>query len=97
MVTTRDWDILEHLCSERDIAGFLEAVMEETGDIRAVCGCFSDVAKARAINRLAKETGIDRGTLCRMFGEDGGDAGAPGVSPDAMARVAKAFAAPVPV
>jgi probable addiction module antidote protein len=96
MVTTRDWNILEHLCSEKDIAGFLEAVMEETGDIRALCGCFADVAKARAINRLAKETGIDRRTLCMLFDDDG-DAEIPDVSPDAIAMVAKAFAVAVPV
>ena len=96
MVTVTDWDILEQLDSEEEITGFLEAMMEETGDVRAVCGCFSDVAKARAINRLVKETGIDRKTLCKLFNEDS-DTETPKISTDAIAKVAKAFAVPVPV
>jgi DNA-binding phage protein len=51
----------------------------------------AEAAKARAINQLAKETGVDRLELCRMFAQSG-EATAP--SPESIARVAKAFAVP---
>jgi len=90
VVTVKRWDPTEHMDTEERIKGFLEAVLEE-GGIDAMPSALAEAAKARAINQLAKETGVDRLELCRMFAQ-GGEAPPP--SPESIARVAQAFAVP---
>jgi len=90
MVTVRRWDPTEHMDTEERIKGFLEAVLEE-GGMAAMPSALAEAVKARAINQLAKETGVDRLELCRMFAE-GADAPPPNL--EAIERVAKAFAVP---
>jgi probable addiction module antidote protein len=97
MVTLSRYDSVDYLDSNEGIAEYLQAAMER-GDEKHLCRCLAKATKARAINQLAKETGIDRKALCRMLDEDGdSSAEVPSVSPDAIARVAKAFAVPVSV
>jgi probable addiction module antidote protein len=79
--------------SEERIRGFLEAAMED-GGMEALPLALAVAIKARAINQLAKETGIDRLELCRMLTQD--PAAYP-PDPDAVAKVAQAFEVPVPV
>ena len=92
-MTVKRWDPTEHMDSEERIRGFLEAVQEE-GGIAAMPSALAEAAKARAINQLAKETGIDRLELCRMFAQSGE---VPPPNPESIARVAQAFAVPVQV
>jgi len=97
-VALSPWNILEHLDSEEEIAGYLEAALEECpGDIRFYSICLADAAKARFINRLAKDAGIDRQALCDMFLESPDKSEAPEISRDVVLKVAKTFAVPVPV
>ena len=102
MVTLRRWNILEHLHNEEEIAGYLEAAITDIEEGECDSSffplCLADAAKARAINQLAKETGIDRKIFCDMFLEDS-DARtkAPEISTDAIKRVTRAFAVPVQV
>jgi len=92
------WNILEHLGSEEEIADYLEAALEECpGDIRFYSVCLADAAKARFINRLALDAGIDRKALCDMFLDTPDKPDAPEISRDVVVKVAKAFAVPVPV
>jgi probable addiction module antidote protein len=70
-ITHRRWNILEELDSEEEIDGFLDAAIEESdGDTAFILLCVADIAKARLINHVTKETGIDRKLLCDMFLED---------------------------
>ena len=92
-MTVKRWDPTEHMDSDERIRGFLEAVQEE-GGIAAMPSALAEAAKARAINQLAKETGIDRLELCRMFAQSGE---ALPQNPESIARVAQAFAVPVQV
>jgi probable addiction module antidote protein len=96
MVTISRWDVIERLDSEERIAGFLEAVIEE-GGASSLPRALAKAAKARAINQLAKTTGIDRKTLCKMFSEDCNIEVEPDLSTDLVVKVSKAFAVPVPV
>jgi len=90
MVTLSKYDPIEYLDTDEDIAEYLTAAMER-GDEAQMRSCLADAAKARAINQLAKETGIDRLELCRMFAQ-GGEAPPPSL--ESMAKVAQAFAVP---
>ncbi|MBQ2858964.1 MAG: putative addiction module antidote protein, partial [Alphaproteobacteria bacterium] len=54
-----EWNILDHLKTEEDIANYLEAALEEN-DIEFFLIALGDVAKARRINKIAKEIGVGR-------------------------------------
>jgi len=89
--------VLNHLATEEDIAEYLRAVVMdiEEGECEAgfLLDALADIARARAVNQLAKETGIGRRELCRMLDRN---TEAPNISHDALVRVAKAFSAAVP-
>jgi len=92
----RRWNILEQLDSEEEIAGHIEATLEECGP-SALPRALTKAAQARVINQLAKETGIDRKFLCTLFLDSGENTDAPPLAPELAARVVKAFIAPVHV
>jgi len=96
VTTTARWDVIERLDCEERIAGFLDAVMEE-GGAASLPRALAKAAKARAINQVAKTTGIDRRTLCKMFSDDCNIEHEPDLSPDLLVRATKAFASPAPV
>jgi probable addiction module antidote protein len=91
------WNVLEHLDSEEEITGFLEAVIEEGGGERSIRKSLVKAAQARIINQLAKDAGVDRKALCEMFLESNEDAEASKISHDVVVKVARAFAVPVPL
>ncbi|MBQ7127817.1 MAG: putative addiction module antidote protein, partial [Alphaproteobacteria bacterium] len=61
-----EWNILDHLKTEEDIANYLEAALEEN-DIEFFLIALGDVAKARSINKIAKEIGVGRESLYKSF------------------------------
>ena len=63
--TTR-FDVLEHLKTEEDMAGYLEACLEEGGPELFFVG-LGDVIKAKGITQIAKETGLSREGLYKTF------------------------------
>jgi probable addiction module antidote protein len=95
MVTIKRWNILEHLDSEEEIAGYLDAALEECAeDARFLVRFLAKVAQARVINQIAKETDIDRKDLCALFLDGGENQDAPPLAPDVAERMARAFIAP---
>jgi len=58
------WSIFDRLTSEERIAGYLHAALldieEGECDASFIFDALTDAAKARTINQLAKETGLDR-------------------------------------
>jgi probable addiction module antidote protein len=93
MVTVGRYDVVEYLDSEESIVGYLEATMEE-GGVRLFVRALPEAVRATVILQLAKETGIDRKTLCRMLSDDDmTDSEYPVLSPDVITRVTKALAA----
>jgi len=92
MVTLSKYDPIEYLDTDEDIAEYLAAAMER-GDEAHMRSCLADAAKARAILQLSKETGIDRDTIYKML-SSGSAPSAEQISPDAIARVVRAFAVP---
>jgi probable addiction module antidote protein len=96
------FNILESLDTEEEIRDYLEGTIQdiETGECESsfFVVALSDVAKARAVNQLATETGIDRKVFCDMFLENPKAASRDtAISHDAIVKVAKAFATPVSV
>ena len=48
-----EWNVLDYLRTEKDIANYLQAALEEN-DIEFFLVALGDVAKARSINKIAK-------------------------------------------
>ena len=62
----RLWEPAEHLESEEDMAAYLEAALEE-GDASLVAAALSDIAKAKGMSQLARDTGLGRESLCKAL------------------------------
>jgi probable addiction module antidote protein len=69
-VKTTTWDVAEHLDSPEAIAAYLDAAMED-GDPSLIAAALGDVARARGMTQMAKETGIARESLYRALSPDG--------------------------
>ena len=67
---TRPWDVAEHLETEEDMAVYLEAVLED-GDPRLVAAALGDIARAKGMAQIARETGLGRESLYKALSPDG--------------------------
>ncbi|EEW40145.1 putative addiction module antidote protein [Klebsiella pneumoniae subsp. rhinoscleromatis ATCC 13884] len=68
----RKWDSAEHLKTEEDIVAYLEACIEEAGDDAAfIAAALGDVARARGMTQLARDTGIGRESLYKALSGEG--------------------------
>ena len=66
----RRFDTAEYLNSEADITAYLEAVLAED-DPRLLVAALGDVARARGMTQLARETGLSREALYRALSTEG--------------------------
>ena len=74
MVKTRKWDIYEHLKTEEDIRGFIEAYMEEAkndADPGYLLDALAVAARARGMLKVSRDTGLDRTGLYRSVRKGG--------------------------
>ena len=67
--TTR-WDVVEYLQTDEQVAAYLEAALED-GDPQVVTAAIGDIARARGMMLLARETGLTREGLYKAFGPNG--------------------------
>jgi probable addiction module antidote protein len=67
---TRPWDVVEHLKSDDDIVAYLEAAFEE-GDAALVAAALGDIARAKGMTQLARDTGLGRESLYKALSADG--------------------------
>ena len=72
-VTFSHYDSADYLKSEADIAAYLDAVMEED-DPSLLAVALGDIARARGMTQLAKETGMTRESLYKALSGKGNPA-----------------------
>ncbi len=79
-----EFDLAEHIKTEKDIAEYLSIVMEEN-DPSLLAAVLGDIARARGMSEIAKASGITREALYRAL--------RPGAHPrfDTINRVCKAL------
>jgi probable addiction module antidote protein len=66
------WDAADYLKSEEDMAAYLQACLEEAPDDPALlAAALGDIARARGMGDLAKETGLTREGLYKALSKDG--------------------------
>ena len=67
---TRPWDAAEHLKTAEDMAAYLEAALEE-GDPALVAAALGDIARAKGMAHVARETGLGRESLYKALSPEG--------------------------
>jgi probable addiction module antidote protein len=70
MKTAVKWDTAEFLTSDEDIVAYLNAALED-GDQALVTAALGNIARAKGMTQLAKETGITRDGLYKALSPDG--------------------------
>ncbi|HZK98354.1 MAG TPA: addiction module antidote protein [Caulobacteraceae bacterium] len=69
-VETKPFDVAEVLLDEERIAAYLEEAFAD-GDPAFIASAIGDVARARNITAIARDTGLTRETLYRAFSPGG--------------------------
>lgn len=69
-IQTRPWDPAEHLGTEEDMAAYLEAALEE-GDPALIAAALGDIARAKGMTQVARETGLGRESLYKALSPEG--------------------------
>lgn len=67
---TLPWDPAEHLETEEDKASYLEAALED-GDPAVITAALGDIARARGMTHVARETGLGRESLYKALSPEG--------------------------
>jgi probable addiction module antidote protein len=66
--TTTPYDVAEHLRTPEESAAYLEACLEEAeGDAAFIAKALGDIARARGMSQIAKETGLSRESLYKSL------------------------------
>ena len=66
------WEAADQLQTDEDIMLYFEACLEEDpGDGSLVRAALGDIAKARSMTKLARDTGLSREGLYRALSTDG--------------------------
>lgn len=65
-IKTRPFDAANYLKDEADIAAYLQAAMED-GDPALLAAALGDIARARGMTQLARDTGLSRESLYKSL------------------------------
>lgn len=65
--TTR-YDVAEHLRTPQEMAAYLEACLDEAeGDAAFIAKALGDIARARGMTQVARDTGLSRESLYKAL------------------------------
>jgi len=68
---TKKWDVVDHLKTKKDMAAYLEAVLED-GNPALIAAALGDIARAKGgIAKVARETGLGRESLYKALSPEG--------------------------
>jgi len=66
------WDSAEHLKTDEDMAAYLEACLQEAGDDAAfIANALGNIARAKGMTQLSKDTGLGRESLYKALSGEG--------------------------
>lgn len=69
---TSAYDVAEHLRTPEEMAAYLNAWLEEApDDASGIARALGDIARAKGMSHVAKETGLSRESLYRALSADG--------------------------
>jgi probable addiction module antidote protein len=64
------WDSAEHLKTDEDMAAYLEAALDDD-DPALVAAALGDIARAKGVTDIAKETGLAHESLYKALSPEG--------------------------
>jgi len=68
----RKWDSAQHLKTDKDMAAYLEACLQEAGDDAAfIAKALGNIARAKGMTQLSKDTGLGRESLYKALSGEG--------------------------
>lgn len=70
MKSARDYDVVEYLETTDDMAAYLNAALED-GDPAVLSAALGDIARAKGMTRLSRETGVSRDGLYKALSPSG--------------------------
>jgi probable addiction module antidote protein len=68
--TTRPYDTAEYLKTDTDMAAYLDAALEDS-DPALVAAALGDIARAKGMAQLARDTGLGRESLYKALSAEG--------------------------
>jgi probable addiction module antidote protein len=68
-VTFEKWDAADHINTKEDVAGYLEAALEEN-DTSLLLAVIDDIARSKGIAQIAKDLNITSESLARSLSLD---------------------------
>jgi len=69
-LVTRPYDVVEYLRDDEDIAAYLEAALED-GDPALIAHVLGNIARARGMMQMARDTGLGRESLYKALSGEG--------------------------
>lgn len=67
---THQWDMARYLETDEDIAAYLDAALDED-DPALLAAALGDVARAKGMTEIARETGLGRESLYKALSSSG--------------------------
>ena len=68
---TTHYDVAEHLRTPKEMAAYLEACMEEAdGDATFIAKALGDIARAKGMTQVARDSGLSRESLYKALSGD---------------------------
>jgi probable addiction module antidote protein len=67
---TKPYDVTEYLETEDDMAAYLQAALDE-GDPALVIHALGNIARARGMSQIARDTGLRRESLYKALSPEG--------------------------
>lgn len=65
------YDVAEHLRTPEEMAAYLEATLEEAkGDAAFIAKALGDIARAKGMTQVARDTGLSRESLYKALSGD---------------------------
>lgn len=65
-IKTRPFDMANYLCDEAEVSEYLRQVLED-GDPSELAAALGDIARARGMTQLARDTGLSRESLYKSL------------------------------
>ena len=69
---TIPYDVADHLQTPEDMAAYLDAWLEESPyDVAGISRALGDIARAKGMSQVARDTGLSRESLYKALSENG--------------------------
>lgn len=71
-LTLKKWDVVEHLKTDEDMVLYFNACLDDDpGDGSLIRAALGDIARAKGMSQIARDTGLARESLYKALSEEG--------------------------